>query len=306
MTRVACVGAGLVGSAWAFVFARGGCDVTVYDARGAEARAHTAELLKRTAGMTGAGPEVAERVRFADTLAGALEGAEHVQESIKEDVGIKRALFAEMDAIAGPDTILASSTSALLGSTFMDIPGAARALVAHPVNPPSLIPLVELCPTPKTSAETVDRTRAFMTDLGMKPVDLKKEIDGFLLNRLQYTLVAEAMHLVGEGYCTAADIDRVLTDGLALRWSTLGPFAVAHLNAAGGFRDFVAHLGGMMRTMGQSAQTDYDWTPQMVEAIHEDLARDIPVEKLPEWQGWRDRNILATRAIQDDAEGRKP
>ncbi|WP_428928948.1 3-hydroxyacyl-CoA dehydrogenase NAD-binding domain-containing protein [Marinibacterium sp. SX1] len=306
MTRVACVGAGLVGSAWAFVFARGGCDVAVFDARGPAARDQTMALLDRTVEMTGADPALAGRVRFADSLGDALDGVSHVQESIKEDPAIKSALFAEMDALAGPETVLASSTSAILGSRFMDIPGAARALVAHPVNPPSLIPLVELCPTPLTAPETVARTREFMTGLGMKPVELTREIDGFLLNRLQYTLVAEAMHLVGEGYCSAADIDRVLTDGLALRWSTLGPFGVAHLNAAGGFADFVAHLGGMMRQMGQQARTDYDWSQEMVDAIHDDLGAAIPVDELAAWQAWRDENILATRRIQDEADRRKP
>ncbi|MGR3804160.1 3-hydroxyacyl-CoA dehydrogenase NAD-binding domain-containing protein [Marinibacterium profundimaris] len=306
MTRIACVGAGLVGSAWAFVFARGGCDVAIYDARGEAARDQTQALLERTTRMTGADPALIDRVRFVDTLAEALDGAVHVQESIKEDVAVKRGVFREMDALAGPETVLASSTSAIMGSSFLDIPGAARALVAHPVNPPSLIPLVELCPTPSTAPETVARTRGLMEGLGMKPVELTREIDGFLLNRLQYTLVAEAMHLVGEGYCSAADIDRVLTDGLALRWSTLGPFAVAHLNAAGGFADFVAHLGGMMRQMGQSARTDYDWTQEMVDRIHDDISAGIPVEKLSAWQAWRDENILETRRVQAMADDRRP
>lgn len=306
MSRVACIGAGLVGSAWAYVFGRGGCDVAVYDARGEAARDQTLTLLEKTVELTGADPALIDRVHFAATLEAALEGVAHVQESVSEDPDVKRALFLEMDALTDADTVLASSTSAILGSHFLDIPGAHRALVVHPVNPPSLIPLVELCATPRTAPGTVARTRDFMVGLGMKPVELRREIDGFLLNRLQYTLVAEAMHLVGEGYCSAADIDRVLTDGLALRWSTLGPFAVAHLNAAGGFRDFVAHLGGMMREMGQSAQTRYDWSQDMVEKIHAELEAVMPVGRLDVWRSWRDGNILATRDVQEAAETRRP
>ncbi|MET0747866.1 MAG: 3-hydroxyacyl-CoA dehydrogenase family protein, partial [Rhizobium sp.] len=126
----------------------------------------------------------------------------------------------------------------------------------------------------------------------------------FLLNRLQYTLVAEAMHLVGEGYCSAADIDRVVTDGLALRWATIGPFEVAHLNATDGFQDFVAKLGGMMRHMGKSARTDYDWPDGLVESIHSELVEKVPLDTLPARQKWRDGNILATRQMQGEAEKR--
>ncbi|SNR53451.1 3-hydroxyacyl-CoA dehydrogenase NAD-binding domain-containing protein [Puniceibacterium sediminis] len=307
MTRVACIGAGLVGSSWAYVFAKAGCDVTVFDQRGGDAWDQTRGLIGRTAEVLGTGADaVLERIRFAPTLAEALSGVEHVQESIKEDVAVKRAVFAEIDALSPAEAILASSTSALLGSTFLDIPGAARAMVAHPVNPPALIPLVELCPTPATAPETVERTRAFMERMGMKPVSLTREIEGFLLNRLQYTLVAEAMHLIGEGYCTARDIDRVLTDGLALRWATIGPFGVAHLNAAKGFQDFVDHLGGMMRTVGRSARTDYDWPEGLVADIHKEMDAVMPVRDAGLWQAWRDENIHAVRRVQSECDDRAP
>jgi 3-hydroxyacyl-CoA dehydrogenase len=109
----------------------------------------------------------------------------------------------------------------------------------------------------------------------MKPIVLNKEVDGFILNRLQYTLVAEALHLVGEGYCRAEDIDRVVTDGLALRWAFIGPFTVAHLNASDGLQGFVERLGPMMRRMGADARTDYDWTTEQIAEIHAELAARI-------------------------------
>jgi len=311
MAKVACIGAGLVGGGWSVVFARGGCDVTLYDSGGIEAETRaraaitqTLALLDRSGLLEEPIDRVNSRIRFAGSIAEAVEAVVHVQESVKEDVGIKRAVAAEIARHAPADAVIASSTSALAGSLFLDIAGADRALVAHPVNPPSLIPLVELCGTPWTSPETMAKTRAFMTGLGMKPVTLNKEIDGFLLNRLQYTLVAEAMHLVGEGYCSAADIDRVIKDGLALRWSTIGPFEVAHLNSPHGFQGFVDHLGSMMRHMGQDARTDYDWPPELASRIHAELAQTVPLERLAERQKWRDANILATRAMQAEAEQR--
>jgi 3-hydroxyacyl-CoA dehydrogenase len=311
MTKVACIGAGLVGGGWAVVFARGGADVALYDSGGAEAESRarasiiqTLALLDRSGLLNEPLERISGRIRFASSIADAVDGVAHVQESVKEDVAIKRAVAAEIAEHASADTVIASSTSALAGSLFLDIKGAERALVAHPVNPPSLIPLVELCGTPWTSPETVARTRAFMTSLGMKPVTLNKEIDGFLLNRLQYTLVAEAMHLVGEGYCSATDIDRVIKDGLALRWSTIGPFEVAHLNSPHGFQGFVDHLGSMMRHMGKDAKTAYDWSPELAAQIHAEIAAQVPLESLPERQKWRDANILATRAMQAGAEAR--
>ena len=132
----------------------------------------------------------------------------------------------------------------------------------------------------------------------MKPITVRQEIDGFILNRLQYTLVAEAMHLVGEGYCGVEDIDRVLVDGLALRWASIGPFETAHLNSSEGFAGFVAQLGPMMKRMGKEARTDYDWNQSLVDDIHSALTSRTPVSDIPNRQTWRDRKILATRQLQ--------
>lgn len=311
MAKIACIGAGTVGQAWAAVFARAGHDVMLHDAQAdvvrnvalPRARKIIADLEARM--PTGANAdEAADRIADARSIAAAIEGAVYVQESVREDVDIKRQVFAEIAQSASPDAILASSTSALPGSTFLtEFAHPERALVAHPVNPPSHIPLVELCGSGITSQTTIDAARELLTAAGMAPVVVKKEIEGFLLNRLQYTLVAEAMHLIGEGYCTAEDIDRVMTDGLALRWASIGPFMTAHLNAKDGFQGFVDQLGPMMRRMGAEAKTDYDWSPQQATAIHEWLCTHTPVQDIPKKQALRDRKILATRKLQaDDAE----
>lgn len=313
MAQVACIGSGNVGRAWAVVFARAGHQVALYDAL-PEQTAAALPLIRVTLAQLAAAGRLADpvdmvlaRIHPSPSIAEAVAGAVHVQESVREDLSIKRAVMTEIATHAAPDCIIASSTSALRGSTFLEhIPGPGRALVAHPVNPPSLIPLVELCGSSLTDAATIARTRAFMEDLGMKPVTLMKEIDGFLLNRLQYTLVAEAMHLVGEGYCSAEDIDRVMTDGLALRWLSIGPFATAHLNATAGFAGFVAQLGPMMRRMGEDARTGYVWGDDLADRIHAEMAARIPVGAIPDWQGWRDGRILAARATQGEGAAQQP
>jgi L-gulonate 3-dehydrogenase len=308
MAKIACIGAGLVGSAWAVVFARGGYDVAVFDSGGADVASkaqvsirQTLDLLQRYGALKEAISAIEARIEYKETLADAVRDAVYVQESVKEDVSVKQTVFGEIARNASADAILASSTSAFAGSLFMNFEGAERGLVAHPVNPPSLIPLVELCGTPNTSEQTVLRAKAILTDLGMKPIVIKKEIDGFILNRLQYTLVAEALHLVGEGYCDAGDIDRVITDGLALRWATIGPFEVAHLNSPHGYEGFVNHLGDMMRRMGRSANTSYDWPDGLTDGIHAEMSKRVPLEELRDRQEWRDENILATRRMQGDA-----
>ncbi|MDV3253153.1 3-hydroxyacyl-CoA dehydrogenase [Devosia sp. BK] len=306
MSTIACIGAGTVGRAWAVVFARAGYNVRLYDAIDGEvARTaipgarRTLELLWENGLLTEDVDTVVSRISAAGSIAEAVADVVFVQESVREDVDVKREVFAEIAAHAPADAILASSTSAIPGSDFLGhFAHPERALVVHPVNPPSLIPLVELCGTQWTAPETVAKARALMTEAGMRPIVLKKEIDGFILNRLQFTLVAEALHLVGEGYCTPEDIDAVLTDGLALRWASIGPFEVAHLNAPDGFQGFIDRLGPMMRSMGEAARTDYDWTPEQIAAAHAELAERVPIDSIADRQAWRDRQILALRQLK--------
>ena len=308
MTKIACIGAGNVGRAWAVVFAAGGHDVCIYDASPLEIEQRALPLARQTIGQLQEAGFIREpvevvfsRIHTVATIAEAVAAAGWVQESVREDVEIKRSVFAEIARHAPAETILASSTSALPGSQFMgEIADPSRALVAHPVNPPSHIPLVELCATPWTTPATMAKARAFMDSLGMKPITINREIDGFVLNRLQYTLVAEAMHLVGEGYCSAEDIDAVLVNGLALRWASIGPFEVAHLNSTQGFKGFVDQLGPMMKTMGRTARTDYDWDDALAGRIHDEMARKTPIEQIADRQAWRNARILATRRMQQE------
>ena len=306
MRRVACIGAGTVGHAWAVVFARAGYDVALYDAQPDAVPTHALPGIRRTLEMIAESGNEAEpvakilaRINNAESIAEAVANTFYVQESVREDVAVKRQVFADIAAAAPTTAILASSTSAIPGSEFLsEIGNPERALVVHPVNPPSLIPLVELCGTGRTSQATIEQVRSLMRGIGMSPIVLKKEIDGFILNRLQFTLVAEALYLVGEGYCEIEDIDAVLSDGLALRWAFLGPFQVAHLNAPDGIQGFVDRLGPMMRRLGKDAQPDYDWTSDQIADAHSRLSQTIPVADIPRRQNERDRRIVALRRLK--------
>jgi 3-hydroxyacyl-CoA dehydrogenase len=256
---VAIIGVGLIGRAWAAIFARAGWRVRVTDPHGptldSAPRLIRDELhaLARH-GLADDPDGAAARVSVAASLADAVRGASFVQENGPEKVDDKIALFAELDRLAAPDAILASSTSAIVASRFTEtLAGRARCLVGHPVNPPHLVPLVELCGAPWTAPETIARAREVYRGIGQVPVTVNKEINGFVLNRLQGALLAEAFRLVGEGYISAEDLDHTVKDGLGLRWSFLGPFETIELNAPGGIPDYCARYTGFYKELAAAA-----------------------------------------------------
>lgn len=257
--RVAIVGAGLIGCAWAAIFARAGWQVRLTDPHGpthAEAPARVARELQALArhGLAQEPDAAAARVSMAASLADAVKDVAFVQENGPEKVEDKIAIFAELDRLAPPDALLASSTSAIVASRFTEnLPGRARCLVGHPVNPPHLIPLVELCGAPWTAPETITRAREIYRSIGQVPITVNREINGFILNRLQGALLAEAFRLVGEGFVSAEDLDHTVKDGLGLRWSFLGPFETIELNAPRGIPDYCERYTGFYKELAASA-----------------------------------------------------
>ena len=255
MAKVAIIGAGLIGRAWAISFARAGHDVALTDAEaGAVDKAlafidNALEELSRHDLLGDASPPaVRARIGAAGSVAAALEGASHVQENTPERLDLKLEIFAELDRLAAADCVIASSTSALLPSRFTAaLAGRARCLVAHPINPPYLVPAVEIMPAPWTDAAIVERTVRFMTEAGHAPFVIRREIDGFVVNRLQGALLQEAFRLVADGYVSAEHVDIAIREGLALRWSFMGPFETIDLNAPGGVRDYVARYRRALR-----------------------------------------------------------
>ncbi len=257
--NVAIVGTGLIGRAWAAIFARAGWNVRLTDPHvptlAAAPRLIRDELRALARHGLASDPDGAvARVSVAASLREAVMDVEFVQENGPEDVGEKQIIFAELDKLAPPDALLVSSTSAITASRFTEtLPGRARCLVGHPVNPPHLVPLVELCGAPWTAPETIDRARKVYREIGQVPVTINREVNGFALNRLQGALLAEAFRLVGEGYISAEDLDHTVKDGLGLRWSFLGPFETIELNAPGGIPDYCARYTGFYEELAAAS-----------------------------------------------------
>lgn len=302
MERIAVVGAGLIGGAWAIVFARAGHAVRVWDPVPGAAERTMAVVRDRLADLAASGliaeaPEaVAARIAIAATLEECLEGAQHVQENGPERVEVKREGFARLDALCGPEVVLASSTSGIPASAFTEgLAGRARCLVAHPVNPPYLVPLVELVGAPWTDAAVVARTRALMERVRQVPVVAKKETRGFVLNRLQAALVAEAFRLVRDGVMSVEDVDACVKDGLGLRWSFMGPFETIDLNAPGGVADYAARFGPLMGGITEE-QTPFLYDAETVAKVDAARRERLAREAIGERSGWRDRRLMALAA----------
>jgi L-gulonate 3-dehydrogenase len=257
--NVAIVGTGLIGRAWAAIFARAGWNVRLTDPHVPTLKAAPRLIRDELHALARHGladdPDAAvARISVAGSLREAAMDVALVQENGPEKVEDKKFIFAELDKLAPPNALLVSSTSAIVASRFTEaLPGRARCLVGHPVNPPHLIPLVELCGAPWTSPEAIDRARKIYREIGQVPVTITREISGFVLNRLQGALLAEAFRLVGEGLISAEDLDHTVKDGLGLRWSFLGPFETIELNAPGGIPDYCARYTGFYKELASAA-----------------------------------------------------
>lgn len=311
MAVIAIVGAGLIGRAWAITFARAGHEVRIYDELAGAAEKATVFAIDALSPLAAEGlldgqsvAEVAARLKPVATLAAALAGAAYVQENTPEDLATKKRVFAQLDAAAAPDTVLASSTSALLPSHFTaELAGRARCLVVHPINPPYLIPAAEIVPAPWTASEVVERARSLLTAAGQSPIVMKREIDGFVMNRLQGALLEEAFRLVADGYASVEDVDIGIREGLALRWSFMGPFETIDLNAPGGVRDYVVRYQQIYERLFPSMQRRVDWSGAVLDTVEQGRRALLPESDLQKRQAWRDRRLMALAAHKRKAAG---
>ena len=304
MSKVAIVGTGFIGRAWAISFARAGHNVALWDVQPnapADALSYIEAILPDLASndLLGGRTPAAVRAGIAAsaTLEAALDGAEHIQENTPEDIKIKRQVMASLDVAAPPRAVIASSTSALLPSLFTEsLAGRARCLVVHPLNPPYVIPAAEVVPSPWTDPNVVVRTADFLRACGHAPIVMKRELDGFVMNRMQGALLEEAFRLVADGYASVEDIDIGLRDGLALRWCFMGPFETIDLNAPGGVRDYIERYQSIYSRLFPAMQRRVDWSGPVVDRVEAERRKQLPAAALRDRQAWRDRRLMALAA----------
>ncbi|CAN7630234.1 3-hydroxyacyl-CoA dehydrogenase [Caballeronia sp. LjRoot31] len=296
---VAIVGAGLVGAGWGIVFARAGLKVRVYDANPAMSEKAMTWAKKQLSALQERGllresaEVVASRLEPVHSLREAVVGAAYVQESVLERPDVKRKLLEELDAIGDADVIIGSSSSGIPASDFAnDLGISPRVIIAHPVNPPYLVPVVELVPSTQTSAFTVECVDQLMKDVGQSVVHVRKEVQGFVLNRLQAALLREAWALHKEGVASCEDIDKTVRDGLGWRWSFMGPFETIDLNAPGGVADYAQRLGPLYYEIAQSRSADGPWTAELIVQVEQDRRQHLSKDELDSRRHWRDERLM--------------
>lgn len=305
--KIAVIGSGRIGRAWAIVFGRSGFAVRIHDASPEMLSGAIPAIRESLEDLASFGlieesvDSIVGRIDACGTLAEAVADVDLVQENIAEIVDVKRTMFAELDRLTKPEALLASSTSGLPASAFTEgLAGRARCLVAHPVNPPSLVPLVELCGAPWTSPDTLQRARTIYEEAGQKPVTVNREISGFLLNRIQGAVLDEALSLYEQGYASAADLDTVMRDGLAMRWSFMGPLETIDLNAPGGVADYASRYGGTYRSIADT-RLPFSWSEDAIAGLHAHRREQLPADQIEARSRWRDRRLMALLAHRRSA-----
>ncbi|MCB8876284.1 carnitine 3-dehydrogenase [Acidisoma silvae] len=268
----AIIGGGVIGGGWAARFLLAGLDVTVFDPH-PEAERRLREMValagRAWAKLISAPLPPLGNLHFAVSLQEAVRHADLIQESAPEVESIKQTILAEIDRFAKPDALICSSTSGLLPTQITArMTHPERFTVAHPFNPVYLLPLVELCGGEKTSVETIARAKAFYAGIGMHPLHVRKEIDGFIADRLLEALWREALWLVHDGVATVEEVDDAIRFGAGMRWAFMGTFQVYRLaGGEAGMRHFMAQFGPTLKLPWTKLMDVPDFTDELVDLV---------------------------------------
>ncbi len=303
MPKVVILGAGSIGLSFAAVFADAGASVTLAEpdadrrataAAGIAAQRRAMELAGLCRGCEG-------ELRLLPDGGPALPDADLVIEAGPERLEAKQAIFAGLLAGAAAQAVLATASSAIPISRILpDHADQARALVAHPANPPAVLRVIELVPGPGTAAATLDRAQRIFAGVGFHPVTLGHEIEGFVMNRLQGAVLREAYRLVDEGVADVAGIDAVMRLSLGPRWALSGPFETAELNTPGGIRAHAARMGPAYRAMGEArGERGCDWGEELVGRVEAERRAMVAADDLPGRAVWRARSVAQLVALRD-------
>lgn len=309
---VVIVGSGLIGRSWALLFASGGFKVKLYDieqqqiTNALEVIRKELKSLEQSGSLKGSlsAEQQSALISGCVNLAEAVEGAMHIQECAPENLELKKKIFAQLDRLVDDRVVLSSSSSCLMPSKlFAGLAHVKQCIVAHPVNPPYYVPLVELVPHPETAPATMDRTYALMRKIGQSPVRVLKEVDGFVLNRLQYAVIGEAWRLVEEGIVSPNDLDLVMSDGLGMRYAFIGPLETMHLNAEGIVSYCDRYSDGMKRVLKTFGPVP-EFSGATAEKVNQDMCMKVPddPEHLAARRQWRDDCLKSLAKLKQKAQ----
>uniref|UniRef100_A0A1I8Q8G3 3-hydroxyacyl-CoA dehydrogenase NAD binding domain-containing protein n=1 Tax=Stomoxys calcitrans TaxID=35570 RepID=A0A1I8Q8G3_STOCA len=302
--KIGIIGSGLIGRSWSMLFASVGYQVMVYDILPNQVANDLKETQKELNNLESKGlirGDLSASQQFScisgvNDLSELVKDAILIQECIPENLDMKINLYQQLDKIVENNTIMSSSTSTFLPSYFSkDLKYQSNVVVAHPVNPPYYVPLVEIVPAPWTCPDVVTKTRAIMEHIGQKPITLSREIPGFALNRIQLLLVNECWRLVEDGILNVPDVESIISDGLGMRYAFLGAFETIHLNAEG-MRNFLKRYAHVIDEINKSMGATPKMEGPTADLVIDQLEKMVPLDKLPERREYRD-NCLTQLGI---------
>ena len=306
MKNVGVIGGGLIGASWAAIFSKSGFNVFVYDPFPNVFETYKSRVTSfleelKSIDETINIEESLNRISANVTIEDLCSNVEYIQESAPEILSVKQELFAKLDNLAPDEVVIGSSSSAMpISSITQNLKGQNRCIIAHPANPPHLIPCVEICPGENTSNKTIEKTKEIFTASGASIVNVKKEIDGFILNRLQGALLNEAMRLYSDGYASSDEIDATIRDGLGLRWAFMGPFETIDLNAPGGIKDYISRYGPMYIEMAKNQTKIPDWSEEAGKKLEIERRKILGHDELENRAKKRNQLLKSLRKVKID------
>ena len=306
MKNVGVIGGGLIGASWAAIFSKSGFNVFVYDPFPDVFETYKSRVTSfleelKSIDETINIEESLNRISANVTIEDLCSNVEYIQESAPEILSVKQELFAKLDNLAPDEVVIGSSSSAMpISSITQNLKGQHRCIIAHPANPPHLIPCVEICPGENTSNKTIEKTKEIFTASGASIVNVKKEIDGFILNRLQGALLNEAMRLYSDGYASSDEIDATIRDGLGLRWAFMGPFETIDLNAPEGIKDYISRYGPMYIEMAKNQTKIPDWSEEAGKKLEIERRKILGHDELENRAKKRNQLLKSLRKVKID------
>lgn len=306
--KVAVIGAGTIGRSWATLFATKGCKVNLQDMKDKRLKEalqtimSDLEVLRHSRLVNDDLEFILDRISPTTDLSLAVKDVEHVQESVSESYKIKKEVFAQMDSICPENVILASSSSGLLMSEIQRATkNPQRCLIAHPFNPPHLMPLVELVPGKKTSEEALEKAYRFYVAMGKTPLRVRKEVPGHIANRLCAALWREAIDLVHKDVASVEDVDLAVCKGPGLRWALMGPHLIYHLGGgSGGVKEFIEHIGPAFEAVWSSMSSWSSIPPSATKKVVKGVEEEMGTKSLEELRRWRDDRLLKVLDVASD------
>lgn len=304
--KVAVIGCGFIGYSWGIVFARNGIETYMYNRKSPTLDSVKTRMEDGLNFLAAEGMILQEEVQtslykihITDDLKEAVEGADYIQECLWEELPLKQDIFGKLTELAPADVAIGSSCSGLkISDIVSDVTNhPERCIVAHPTNPPHLIPFMEISGD-NASPEIKDSIFAFMESIGQKPIQCK-EVYGYVLNRIQLSLIQESLYLVKEGICNVEAVERALTDGLGLRWAFTGPYGVEELNSADLKEGLEKYKDYMVEFFTKEQQKVYDYDDAFIEKCVSGFAPVMGDKTHDDYLLWRDQMVTRTRILKE-------